>query len=131
MPDAGVKVSVLSNTTGFPMSEIAHYGIALALDADPERIHYFRRNRILRQLQGRYGSFMNRIVDEITVHGDLLELRNNFVEGSVILVPETIDENHSSFYTMNNGRRTISEFFIRQDGRVELIHGGVRFRKIA
>jgi CubicO group peptidase (beta-lactamase class C family) len=131
LPDAGIKLSVLSNATGFPPAEIAHYALALALSIDPEKIPYVGRNLILKSLQGKYGSFQNIIVNEITTRGDFLELRNNYGDESVILVPESITASHAEFRTVRNGRETISEFFLHQDGKIELIHAGGKFRKFA
>ena len=129
LPDSGIRVSILSNTTGFPPSEIAHYALALALGIEPEEIRYVGRNIILKSLQGKYGSFQNIIVNEITTRGDFLELRNNFGDESVMLFPESITANYARFRAVRNGRETTSEFFIHRDGKIELIHAGGKFRK--
>ena len=129
LPGSGIKLSILSNTSGFPPGEIAHYALALALGIEPEEIPYVGRNIILRSLQGKYGSFQNIIVNEITTRGDFLELRNNYGDESVMLFPESITANHARFIAVRNGRETAAEFFIHQDGKIELIHAGGKFRK--
>ena len=58
LPDDGVGVVVLANSSGYPLSLIGMYALALALGRDPyEAVPYLKYEEVLEKLQGTYETY--------------------------------------------------------------------------
>lgn len=83
IPEEKMAITVLSNTSSFPLSVIATYALALMLGKDPEKeLPYLRSLNLLSKLEGRYiglkgtievkvkrigGAIMLKSVEEISI----------------------------------------------------------------
>jgi len=130
LPEEGVGVMVLSNASGYPLSVIGMYALALAIGEDPMKLPFIFRDEVLSKLEGTYETYKSTYRVEVKRSGDFLLViyRDRYVESSVPLVPEELREDYARFYTLRNGVRMDVEFFI-EDGEVVLIYERYKFVK--
>ena len=121
--EEGLGVAVLSNSTGYPTINIGVYALSLAMGEDPEGLEVFKRERILESLEGSYRGFNGNIRFEVKRSGDFLILsyRDKYASLETPLIPERLEEDYSSFYTLQYGRKMKAEFY-RENGRIVLLY---------
>ena len=131
LPDDGLGVAVLANASGYPLSNIGFYALALALGKDPEKMPFFQRERLLDKLVGEYRTYMGSFKVRIIRKGDFLflETRGRYIRQEIPLIPEDLGREEAVFFTFENGRRIRAEFRITAD-RVEFLFERYKFRKV-
>ncbi len=131
LPGEGLGVAVLANASGYPLSHIGLYALALALGEDPEKLPFVKRDRLLDLLAGEYKTYMGAFKVNVVRKGDflLMETRGRYIRQERPLVPERLGEEEAVFFTLEHGRKITAEFRIREDGQVELIFERYKFRK--
>ena len=130
LPEEGVGIAVLANLSGYPLSHIGFYGLALALGEDPEELPVIKKDRLMDRLAGEYETYMGTYRVMVVRRGDFLflEVKGRYLEESQPLVPVELGEDRALFYTLSYGRRIEAEFRVR-DGQVELIFERYKFRR--
>jgi len=130
-PDSRACVVLLSNGHGYPLSQLALYGLALLLDSDADSLPFRVADRALNPLEGHYESFRGTIMADVTRKGGFLELRLVFgnEDRIVPLVPEQVEQSEVAFFTLSGGRRSRVEFRNTGDG-TELVYERYKFRKL-
>ena len=131
LPEKGIGVAVLANASGYPLSYIGTYALALLLGRDPDReLPFVKFDRILDELTGTYNAYKNMVRAEVVRRGDLLylEMKGKLTELVVPLVPEKVDEEESVFYTIRAGSK-VEATFTRKDGEIELLFERYKFVK--
>ncbi len=123
LPDENVGMMVLANGSGYPLSQIAMYGLALLLGEDPDALYFARREARLAGLEGRYETYKGTVRMQVRRAGDFLFLEESHQFGTIVtpLVPEDLGETVRTFYTLRSGLRLPVEFRVRDDGLIELI----------
>ncbi len=124
LPDDRVGVVVLANASGYPLSLVGMYALALALGRDPyEAVPYLRYEETLEKLQGTYETYKGTYRLQVRRLGDFLavEYRDRYREVLTPLVPVEVREDYARFYTLSAGGRVEAEFFV-DDGRVVMIY---------
>ncbi|MDK2870648.1 MAG: hypothetical protein PWP39_1883 [Pyrococcus sp.] len=117
-------VAVLANSSGYSLSSIGMYGLALMLGKDPEReLPFIRRERILKKLEGTYKGYKGTIKFNVKSHGGFLflEMTSRLMNYTIHLVPEKVEDNTVVCSTLSNGRKMSAEFYIK-DNKIELIY---------
>jgi len=134
VPEEDVGVALLANGSGYPMAQFGQYALALLLRRDPEELPFVVRERRLKELEGLYETYKGTMQAQVRRQGDflLIEVRDKYTEQVVTLVPEALDEDIRTFYTLSAGQRLPVEFHIRgRDSlRVELIYERYLLRKV-
>ncbi len=115
-------VVVMANASGYPLSLIGMYALALALGRDPEKeLTPIKNENILKKLEGRYETYKGTHSYTVKREGEFLLLKysDKYTEYSVILVPKIIRGDYVKAYTLSYGRVIEAEFLI-SDGEVQL-----------
>ncbi|MET1128262.1 MAG: serine hydrolase [Thermoproteota archaeon] len=123
LPQDGWGVVVLSNASGYPMSSIGMYALALAVGRDPEReLEFIWRERLLEKLEGVYEAYRGTHRYTVKRLGDFLSIvyRDRYTETTTVLVPVELRDDYAKFYSSVNGRRVEAEFFIEGEKVVML-----------
>ncbi len=118
LPQERIGVIVLANASGYPLSNIGMYALALALGYDPEKeLEFLRIEKVLRLIEGVYETYRGIFRYIVKRHGEFLALvhRNRYGEETTILVPEEVKEDYARFFTFYAGRKLYAEFFINGD----------------
>ena len=130
IPEKNAGVVLLSNGHGYPMAQLAMYGLSLLLGEDPEELPFMRSEGMLGELVGSYESFRGTMAASVHKNGDFLELRMHFKHETRVtpLVPFNLGERKRLFLTFSGARRRMVEFRITGD-TVELISDRYKFRR--
>jgi len=100
LPGPRIGVAVLANSSGYSLSHIGAYALALALGKDPERaLPFIKRERIMERLTGRYEAYKGTIRAEVVQRGAMLylEIKGKYTELIIPLVPEELSEEYARF----------------------------------
>lgn len=131
VPEEGVGIALLANGSGYPMSQLGMYGLALLLGEEPDELPFARWERTLSELAGTYETYKGTMQAQVRRAGDflMLELRDRYTELVVPLVLEGREGGAVTFYTWQ-GRRKLPVEFLVHEGRVELIYERYLLRRV-
>jgi len=131
IPEKRIGIALLANGSGYPMSQMGLYGLALMLGENPEKLPFVKMERNYDLLSGVYETYKGTMDAKVaTVNGILqLEIKDKFVDMKVPLIPEEIEGEVKRFYTLQSGGKLPIEFMVK-DGKVELIYERYRLKKI-
>lgn len=131
IPDAGVGVAVLANSSGHPLSQIGMVALATLLGKDPETLPFVRRDKLLDKLVGRYETYKGTMRLEVNRRGDGLsvETKGKVLESSVFFLPEEIGDSYARFFTVQHCRKVTVEFFV-EDGKVTMLYERYKLVKV-
>ncbi len=124
LPQERIGVIVLANASGYPLSHIGMYALALALGHDPEKeLEFLRTEKVLRLIEGVYEAYRGSFRYIVERRGEFLALvyRNRYGERTTILVPEEVREDYARFFTIYAGRKLYAEFIFDGD-KVTLLY---------
>ena len=131
VPSSGVGVAVLANASGYPLSRIGMYALALALGEDPRKLPFIGLEEVYEKVVGVYEAYNGTVRVKVEVEGDVLYLEfvSRGLRRRIPLFPESITEEAALFYTVLGGVRINAGFKLRD--RVELIYERYKFIKRA
>ncbi len=133
IPSERIAVAILANGSGYPLSFLGMYALALALNKDPEKeLSFIAYDRLLDKLMGSYETYKGTYRAELTRKGDFLylEFKGKYSEVSLPLVYEGRENGKVYFYTISAGRKMGIEFKER-NGKIEMIYERYKMRKIS
>ncbi len=132
VPDENIGVALLANSYGYPMSNFGLYALSTLAGIDPEEHRLFMREKILGELEGDYETFKGTFKISIKRRGDFLiyQYRGRYREIETPLVPIEIGSEHSTFFTLSNGRK-VEAYFFKRNGKTYLIYERYKFVKTA
>ena len=89
IPEKRVGVIALANATGYPLSYIADYALAVLMGNDPEQLPVIRFERSLAEVEGVYETYKGTMKCKVMRRGSLLslEIGDRYREVSVPLIP--------------------------------------------
>jgi CubicO group peptidase (beta-lactamase class C family) len=130
IPEQGVGIALLANGSGYPLSQLGMYGLAMLLEKDPESLPFVRRDRLLSELVGSYETYKGTMKAQVKRMGDFLsiEIKDKYNDLIVPLVPEALEEGTRTFYTLGSGIKLPVEFRVGEAG-VDLHYERYRLRK--
>lgn len=130
IPEEGVGIALLANGSGYPLSQLGMYGLALMLGEDPESLPFVQRDKALAELVGVYETYKGTMRAQVKRMGDLLslEIRDKYTDLIVPLVPEALEGDVRTFYALQRSRRLPVEFRVRE-GEIDLIYERYLLRK--
>jgi CubicO group peptidase (beta-lactamase class C family) len=123
VPQKKVGVAILGNPTRYSASNIGMFALAKLVGADPKTLPYVKQERILEKLRGEYETYKSTIKISIKKQGNFLiaEMKDTYPEEIIPLIPQKLEDDHSTFYTLSEGVRLTTEFNVRKD-KVEWIY---------
>lgn len=132
IPEKKMGAVLLANGSGYPLSYMGMYALALLLGRDPEELPFVAYERLLGRLEGRYSTYRETMLADVARRGDLLYLEygGKYTRRSIPLVLDKVEGDTAIFYTIISGRRLPVEFRIKKHG-TELIYERYKFVKIA
>lgn len=131
LPEQGLGVVVLTNASGYPCSQIAHYAMAASLGADPDELPFAQAERRLSALEGTYETYKGTVRVTVKRRGSFLtaETHDPYVPQTTILVPDRLEESGGTFWTLSGVHRLPVQF--RRDGEgVEMIQERYKYRRV-
>jgi CubicO group peptidase (beta-lactamase class C family) len=128
--DRGVGIVLLSNGSGYPLSQMGMYGLAVALGADPEALPFVRNDTMLKELEGTYETYRGTMQVKVEKAGEFLqvEFADKYTTDVAVLVPETIGDEARVFYTLSGGNKLRVEFTVSGAG-VDLLYERYRMKR--
>ncbi|MCL0069391.1 serine hydrolase [Dehalococcoidia bacterium] len=130
IPGQGVGIALLANGSGYLLSQLGMYGLAILLEKDPESLPFVQRERALTELVGTYETYRGTMKAQVKRMGDFLtiEIKDKYNDLTVPLVPEAIEGKTKTFYTLGAGTRLPVEFRVGE-GEIDLIYERYRLQK--
>jgi CubicO group peptidase (beta-lactamase class C family) len=128
IPKKKVGIALLANGSGYPLSQIGMYGLAILLEEDPESLPFVQMEKALTELVGTYETYKGTMKAQVKRMGDFLtiEIKDKYNDLVVPLVPESIEKR--TFYTLGWGMRLPVEFRVQKE-KIELIYERYLLRK--
>jgi CubicO group peptidase (beta-lactamase class C family) len=132
-PAEGAAMVLLSNGHGYPLSQLALYGLARFGGRDASQLPFIKLEKTLAQYRGHYESFRGTIMADVEQKGSCLELCLVFQNEDrvVTLVPTQLGRSRARFQTFSGGRR--SEVVFSQvngnSSHTEFVYERYKFRK--
>jgi CubicO group peptidase (beta-lactamase class C family) len=122
IPEKRIGIAIQANPSNYPLEQIGKYALAGLLGIDPNSLPFVKRERILRKLQGQYETYKGTIKINVRRKGDFLlaEFKDKHTEEMYPLVPVKLQEDYAAFYTLEDGAKMTTEFYLR-DGKIEWI----------
>lgn len=126
LPASKVGVALLTNGSGYPTSQFAKVALAVLLEKDVSALPFVRVEHTLEMLTGSYESYKGTMTATVSKQADFLKL--SLYEDEVVLVPETLGQSSSSFFTLAGGRR-LPVTFRERDGVMELVYERYKLKR--
>ncbi|MBN1318849.1 MAG: serine hydrolase [Anaerolineales bacterium] len=131
IPDAGVGVVVLTNSSGYSTRSLGQYGLAMLLGENPEELPFVKKERLMSKLAGYYETYKGTTRVQVRNSGDFLQVieDSKFNKNLIPLIPVSLKPEKCTFYTFKGGNKICAEFFLTKD-RTMLILERYAYRKI-
>lgn len=131
LPERKLGAVVLANGSGYPLANIADFGLATLLGEDPWAIPALRTERLLDALTGRYETYQGTYGCEVRRKGDTLQLhfKTKYSEETTPLVPDELGDQSARFLSFGGGSRQVVEFHHRASG-TEMLYERYKMRRV-
>jgi len=131
IPEKSIGVAIPANGSGYPLSQIGLYGLALMLEENPENLPFIKVERAFDSLTGLYETYKGTMKAEVVSKAGILqiEIKDKYIDLIVPLIPEDIDGDLKTFYTVQGGGKLPVQFTLNGD-KVDLIYERYRLKKI-
>jgi len=115
VPDEKISVAVLANSSGYPLSLIGGYALAMLLGRDPEKeLPYVLTERTYDKLVGTYKNYKETVRIHVKRSGDMLFLEEDSRDSSPVpLVLEKMSEDYVLFRIHTLAAKIPVEFYIK------------------
>jgi len=109
-------VALASNSSGYPLSLIGAYALALASGISEEKLEFLRVDRVVEKLEGVYTGYRDSVGVRVKRAGDVLVVEDLYERRAPLtLTPERIEENYALFYVTSLYTRIPVEFHVKGD----------------
>jgi len=131
IPEKSVGIAILANGSGYPLSQIGLYGLALMLEENPESLPFIKVERTYYSLTGVYETYKGTMKAEVVNKAGILhiEIKDKYTDMIIPLIPEDIDGDLKTFYTVQAGGKLPVQFIVKED-KVDLIYERYRLKKV-
>lgn len=115
VPDEKIGVAILANASGYPLSLIGGYALAILLGRNPEKeLSYVLTERIYERLVGTYKNYKETVRVHVKKSGDMLFLEEDSRDSSPVpLIPERISEDYALFKIHTIASKIPVEFHVK------------------
>ena len=116
LPEKRVAIALTSNSSGYPLSLIGAYILALATGISESKLEFLRIDRVVDKLEGVYTGYKNTISVRVKRSGDILLLEELYEQKPPLtLIPEHIEEDYAKFYITTLYTKIPIEFYIKEN----------------
>ncbi len=131
LPKSKLGVALLTNGSGYPTAHFAKVALSVALEKEVSQLPFIDVQDKLSPLTGTYESYKGTMTATIKKQADFLTftIHEQAQPQAVILVPEQVGKESSSFFTLANGNR-LAVSFKKQNGTVEFIFERYKFKRV-
>lgn len=131
LPEKKLGITLLANGSGYPLSQMGLYGLALMLGEKPENLPFIKVERIFELLAGLYETYKGTMKGKVVAKEGILnlEIKDKYTDMIVPLIPEEIQGEIKKFYTIQAGAKLPVEFVVKGDD-VDLIYERYRLKKV-
>lgn len=131
LPERKLGVALLTNGSGYPTAYFAKVALATLLNKDVNTLAFIRVENHLSPLTGTYESYKGTMTATVSKSADFLKfvIHEQAVPQEVILVPERLDKEIESFFTLAGGRH-LPVSFHKRHGTIELIFERYKFKRV-
>ncbi|MEM3006217.1 MAG: serine hydrolase, partial [Candidatus Bathyarchaeia archaeon] len=131
VPERKVGVMILANGSGYPLSYMGEYALALLLGRDPKDHPVFIYERVQEELEGVYETYKATMRAKVARRGSLLtlDMGDRYRELMVPLIPLEFKGDRALFQGISMDRKIPVEF-IKDGGETYLLYERYKLRKI-
>ena len=131
IPERKIGIALLANGSGYPLSQLGMYGLALMLGEDPEKLPFIKLERQLDSLTGRYQTYKGTMDAQVVKKGSFLcvIIKDKYMEEVVPLFPENLEGNVKTFYTLQGAGKLKVEFIVNGKD-VDLLFERYRLKRV-
>lgn len=131
VPERKIGIALLANGSGYPLSQLGMYGLALMLGRNPEELPFIKMEKQLEALTGRYETYKGTMDAQVVKKGSFLciVIKDKYMEEVIPLFPENLEGSVKTFYTLQGSGKLKVEFIV--DGKdVDLIYERYRLKRV-
>ncbi len=130
IPEQGIGIALLANGSGYSLSQFGMYGLSILLEKDPEKLPFIQQEKTFTELVGTYKTYKGTMNARVNRLGGLLaiEIKDKYNDLVVPLVPEKINGEVKTFFTLTGGVKLPVEFRVTAN-KIELIYERYLLRK--
>lgn len=131
IPEEKVGVVLLANGSGYPLSYMGMYALAILMGRDPMELPIFRYEKTLEELSGIYETYKGTMRVSVVKRGSLLflERKDKYTEMTVPLLPVSLEGNVKVFHGISMDRKVPAEFTMEGE-EVHLVYERYKLRKV-
>jgi len=131
IPDKKIGIALLANGSGYILSQMGLYGLALMLGENPENLPFIKIERNFDLLTGLYETYKGTMKAQVVSKGGILqlEIKDKYTDMIIPLIPEDIEGEVKRFYTIQSGGKLVVDFIVKDD-KVDLIYERYRLKKV-
>ncbi|MGQ9506703.1 MAG: serine hydrolase [Candidatus Bathycorpusculaceae bacterium] len=131
MPEKKMGIALMANGSGYPLSQIGLYGLALMLNENPENLPFIKMEGVYDALTGLYETYKGTMKAQVVSKGGILqlEIKDKYTDMIIPLIPENIEGTVKKFYALQSGGKLPVEFMVEGE-RVDLIYERYRLKKV-
>ena len=131
IPEKKIGIALLANGSGYLLSQMGMYGLALMLGENPENLPFIKVERAFDLLTGLYETYKGTMKGQIVSGGGILqlEIKDKYTDMIIPLIPEDIEGEVKKFYTIEAGAKLPVEFIVKGE-KVDLIYERYRLKKV-
>ena len=116
LPGKDVAVALASNVSGYSLSLIGAYALALVAGISEDKLQFLRVDRVADRLEGIYTGYKNAVSFRVKRAGDALLLEDVYGRRQpATLVPERVEEDYARFYVATLHTKIPVEFYMREN----------------
>jgi CubicO group peptidase (beta-lactamase class C family) len=132
VPEKNVGVALLANGSGYPLSQIGQYALAMLLGKNPEELPFIKMEKVYELLSGIYETYKGTMDAKVAAKGGTLQIEicDKYTDMVISLIPESLEGNVKKFYALQSGGKLPIEFIV-ENGRVELFYERYRLKKVS
>lgn len=131
IPEKRIGIALLANGSGYPLSQMGLYGLALMLGENPENLPFVKVERTFELLTGLYETYKGTMKAQVVKKEGILslEIKDKYTDMIIPLIPEDIEGEVKTFYTVQAGVKLPVEFIVKGK-QVDLIYERYRLKKV-
>lgn len=131
IPEKRIGIALLANGSGYTLSQMGLYGLALMIGENPENLPFIKVEKAYDLLTGLYETYKGTMKAQVTSNNGILqlEIKDKYTDMIIPLIPEEIEGEVKTFYTVQAGAKLPVEFIIEGD-KVDLIYERYRMKKV-
>ncbi len=123
VPEENLGLVMLANGSGYPLSQLGQYALALMLGEEPAKLPFAVLERELGALTGTYETYKGTMRGVVKRAGSMLmlEIKDKYNDTVTPLMVDDLAGSTKRFYALNAGVRVPVEFIVGPSG-VEIIY---------